>query len=87
MTKNLKSNLYDLMDSKHGRDLVKESIAEVFHDAWTDWTKTISKEEHISKERLDRWEFFWTIPYCQLPKLEKKPEFDLAKRVMTRLGL
>lgn len=82
----IKANVYDLMDTKHGRELIKESIAEIFHDAWTDWSQSVTKEG-LTKARLIRWETFWNTPYCQIPEKEKEPEFELAERVMRRLGL
>lgn len=83
----IKANIYDMMDTEHGKELIKESIAEVFHDAWCKWSQELNLLEDLSPKRVDRWKTFWRTPYCQIPTEEKIPEFELAERVMRRLGL
>ncbi len=79
--------LLELISSETGKKILQESIAEVFHDSWVDWSKQIDKEETLSDKRRGRWNFLWNIPYCQIPDAEKKPELELARRVMLRLGI
>lgn len=77
----------NLLTTKHGRYLLRELVAEVIHDAWCHWSKNLVKEEkNISSDRLKRWEFLWAIPYCQIPD-DRKPEYQFAERILTRLGL
>lgn len=66
---------------------IREVIAEEFHKAWMDWTKTISKQEKIDPVRLNRWQFFWTIPYLKLEEKDKAPEYAHAEAIMKKLGL
>jgi len=79
--------LKELLKTEHGRELIKESIAEVFHDAWMNWSQSICVDCTIPLDRLKRWNTFWTTPYCQIPNSDKEPEFAHAEKIMRRLGL
>jgi hypothetical protein len=50
--------------------LLREQLAELGHDQWVDWSKTIAHNENLSGERLKRWQKLW-VPYNQLTEKEK----------------
>lgn len=65
-------------------DNLLETLAEIEHKQWIEWSKTVAKQETISKERLDRWESCW-IPYKDLS--EEMKEFDrvYARKIIEEL--
>jgi len=76
-----------LLESDKGKELILDSIAEVLHESWINWTKDIAKNEDISVERRNRWDMYWKIDYCKIPLDEKKPEHEIAIRILRRLGI
>lgn len=81
------SKLVELLDSDYGKELIIEGIAQIFHESWVDWSREIYKEEKLSDERVRRWKAIWEADYCMIPNDMKKPEIELAMRVLRRLGL
>lgn len=61
------------------RDELLEKIAEVMHDAWSDWSEAVASE--VSEERRARWEGFW-VPYDQLDEGTKDLDREWAMVVM-----
>jgi hypothetical protein len=53
---------------KETKDQIKESLAEVFHEAWVHWAKAVKAE--VSAERSARWEQSF-VPYDQLEETTK----------------
>ncbi len=66
---------------------IVEKLATVFHDSWRHWSMQISIKEHISVDRLHRWQKLW-IPYDRLPESEKEKDREWARKVLaiTREG-
>ena len=60
---------------------LREEIAEVEHNIWTTWAKTILEKESISIERQQRWGTFF-IPYNELPEKEKNKDRKQADKVI-----
>ncbi len=49
-----------------------ERLAELEHEQWMEWSKTMAKEENISQDRLARWIPFWK-PYKDLsPEIQEQ---------------
>jgi len=69
------------------KENLRELIAEVFHDAWTDWAKEIKTTEVLTEKRLNRWDIFLRASWCQIPENERKMDYYYADRVMRRLAL
>ena len=61
-------------------DLV-EAVAKLEHKQWVHWSKSLAKDEKISKERLERWEKLW-CSYSRLPEAQKEQDRIWAKKVL-----
>jgi len=51
----------------------REKLAEIEHEQWVDWPKTIAHNENISSERLKRWMKLW-VPYSELSEEQKNQD-------------
>ena len=59
-----------------------EKLAEIEHEQWIEWSKSVSKE--VSPERLERWKKYW-IPYDQLEEPVKEQDRVYARKVIAIL--
>lgn len=62
-----------------------EALAELEHEQWVEWSRTIVQQELISAERRERWERYW-VPYSELPEDVKEHDRVWARKVVERLG-
>ena len=58
-----------------------EQLAELEHEQWEAWSKSLARSEHLSKERIERWEKLW-VPYELLPFAEQEKDRSWAKEVL-----
>jgi hypothetical protein len=58
---------------------VVERVAEVEHEQWTFWSKSIAPE--VSPERRARWERYW-VPYKDLPEEVKEQDRIWARKAL-----
>jgi len=63
------------------RDVLLEELAEIEHDQWIKWSKSISESENISPERIERWKKFW-CPYDELDEEIKEHDRVWARKVL-----
>jgi len=58
-----------------------EKLAELEHEQWVEWSKTIAKQENISQERLARWIPYWK-PYKNLHSDVQEHDRKWARKVL-----
>lgn len=58
-----------------------EKLAELEHEQWIKWSKSIAENEHISFERFERWQELWR-PYCLLTEKEKDQDREYADKTL-----
>lgn len=57
-----------------------EDLAELEHNIWVEWSRSIARSESISMPRLKRWKALWK-PYSQLTEEQKEEDRILARRI------
>ena len=63
----------------------REQLAELEHQQWVDWSKTIAHNENLSPERLKRWQKLW-VPYSELTEDQKDQDRVWANKVIKIVG-
>jgi hypothetical protein len=58
-----------------------DKLAQLEHEQWMEWSKTISEKEKLSPDRVERWRTFW-IPYADLPENIKEMDKSWARRAL-----
>lgn len=61
-----------------------EELAEIEHDQWWKWAKTLMEKETLSKERIERW-LKDMVPYKDLPEEVKEYDRKWARKVLATL--
>ena len=62
-----------------------EKLAELEHDQWTEWSRTVTKNEPlISDDRVRRWKSLW-VPYSSLADEAKEQDRIWARKTLTAL--
>jgi hypothetical protein len=64
---------------RHVGNNAVERVAEVEHDQWMAWSKSVAAE--VSEERRVRWEKLW-VPYKDLPEAEKEKDRAWARKAI-----
>ncbi len=64
-------------------DELIEKLAELEHDQWVEWSKSVAGE--VSESRLSRWEHFW-VPYSELSEAVKEQDRIWARKVLAVLS-
>jgi hypothetical protein len=62
---------------------IREALAEVFHDAWSHWSKAV-KDDIKSPDRVSRWESSW-VPYAQLDESTKDMDREWADEALEKI--
>lgn len=62
-------------------DMILENVASELHEAWVHWSTNIALKEHISVDRLHRWQNLW-VSYEQLPEAEKEKDREWARKII-----
>lgn len=57
-------------------------LGRLAHRLWWHWSMSISDDEPLSEERLERWSGLWR-PYRHLDDEDKKTDKELVKRLLT----
>lgn len=52
---------------------VREELANLEHEQWIKWAKTLMETENLSPERVERWKRYM-VPYAELD--EKTKDYD-----------
>jgi hypothetical protein len=58
-----------------------EELAALEHLQWVEWSKTLAEKEHLSPERLERWQKLW-VPYEELDDKDKESDRVWARRAL-----
>lgn len=66
-------------------DSLIELLAELEHEQWVSWSKSLAQSESLSPERVERWSKLW-IPYSKLSEEDKEADRVWARRVIETLG-
>lgn len=61
---------------------IREELAELEHEQWIKWSKSIAENEDISFERFARWQKLW-CSYSQLTEEEKDQDREWADKVLS----
>ena len=66
---------------------VIDRISTVIHEAWMEWTKSVSDIEYFEQLvlKVDRWEELW-VPYEQLSEWVKEKDREWARKIIIALG-
>ena len=62
-------------------NLICEKLADLEHEQWIQWSKTIAEREPISEETKKRWEKYW-VPYSELTEEVKEYDRKWARKAM-----
>ncbi len=65
--------------------LLREALAELEHEQWIAWSKTVAGTETLSRKRLQRWQSQWK-PYAELTDAEKDQDREWADKVLAILN-
>lgn len=57
-----------------------EKIAELEHEQWMEWAKSLMKDEDLSPERIKRWKKLF-VDYDKLSEKDKKDDRKWARKV------
>ena len=63
---------------------IREGLAELEHDQWVAWSRSLAIAEDLSPERLERWGKLW-IPYAELTEEQKDQDRIWADKQLTFL--
>lgn len=65
-------------------DLLEE-LAELEHQQWMNWAKTLVKEESLSEERVAKWKKMF-VAYRDLPDIVKEADRIYARKVLSLIS-
>ena len=60
-------------------DELVEKLAELEHDQWVEWSKSVAGE--VSESRLSRWEHYW-VGYAELSEEVKEQDRIWARKAV-----
>lgn len=63
---------------------LREKLAELEHEQWCDWSRSVAETETLAPERLEAWKKRW-IPYSELSEADKDMDREYADRVLALL--
>jgi hypothetical protein len=66
------------LTEKQENELI-EKLAELEHDQWVIWSKSLVQMENLSDKRLVRWAKLWK-PYAQLTEEQKEQDRVWARK-------
>lgn len=58
-----------------------DQLANLEHEQWMEWARTLMDTEVLSKDRKDRWSKFF-IPYSELSDKDKESDIQYARKDM-----
>jgi hypothetical protein len=67
-----------------GESQLLEALADLEHQQWMEWAKTLMEKEPISQARRDRWAGFM-VPYSVLPESVKEHDRVWARKAIALL--
>lgn len=63
------------------KDALIETLAEIEHEQWMEWAKSLQENEDLSEDRINRWEKLY-IPYDELTDESKEDDRVYARKVI-----
>lgn len=66
--------------SSNWQDLI-EQLAELEHEQWMAWAKTLMETEPISQKRRQRWQKYM-VPYVELSEDVKEHDREWARKAL-----
>lgn len=66
------------LTSEQKNELV-EKLAELEHNQWIEWSKSLTRTEELSDRRLLRWAMLW-LPYEELTERQKEQDRVWARK-------
>lgn len=63
---------------------LRERLAELEHEQWIEWSRSVAEREPLSAERIARWEKYW-VPYAMLDEEVKDQDRRYADRIIALL--
>lgn len=63
-----------------------EALADLEHEQWIEWSKSLAQNEDLSPERVARWEKLW-IPYALLTEEQKEQDRVYARKALDLLNV
>lgn len=63
---------------------LREKLAELEHEQWCDWSRSVAATETLAPERLEAWTKRW-VPYSELSEADKDMDREYADRVLALL--
>lgn len=70
----------ELLNQMDLRELV-ERLADLEHEQWMYWSKSIAEKQNISEEKLQSWRKLW-IPYGDLSEEDKEHDRKWARKAL-----
>lgn len=75
--------MYKHMDKVvESEDEMIEKLAEIEHNQWMTWAKSIMEKEKLSDDRVKRWNDECMMPYSDLSEEMKEFDREWARKVM-----
>lgn len=68
-------------NSSHDKKDLLEKLAEVEHEQWVSWAKSLIESEKLSPVRLKRWDLY-LVPYSELEEKIKEYDRVWARKVL-----
>jgi len=60
---------------------LREKLAELEHEQWCNWSRSVAETEVLAPERLEAWRRRW-VPYAELSEDDKDMDREYADRVL-----
>lgn len=64
---------------------LREYLAELEHEQWVKWSKSIAQAEKLSPDRLLRWQKLW-VPYKDLTEKQKDQDREWADKTIALMS-
>ena len=68
-----------------GNDALRERLAELEHEQWVEWSRSLAERESLAPERLTRWRRYW-VPYAELDDEVKEQDRRYADRIIALIS-
>ena len=71
-------------NGSEGLRQLREQLAELEHEQWCNWSRSVAESEMIAPERLEAWKRRW-VPYSEFSEADKDMDREYADRVLDLL--
>lgn len=70
-----------IVNANMNKEQLREKLAEIEHNQWVEWSKSLHENENLSGGRIDRWSEMW-VPYSELTEEQKDQDRKYADIVL-----